>query len=214
MPILSEGRIVLGSLAAFTFWLFVGLPLLKARDQMDFGTVPQWLTFIAQGLTFAGVVVGFCFTARQLRHYQRVRETENVISISDSTVAHNTRFPGQREALNAVQMIEGLNIPASGSDTYWATREVHLSHINLVWRVWELAGRPGRGETINPRQDGWERFAREIITKKLRGAAQAVNDGGTAAADLAGSDLWSGLQRYEAYLSKFVRWLDGLDRPG
>jgi hypothetical protein len=205
MPIFSEGRLVLGGLAAFTFWLFVGLPLLEARDQMDLGTVPQWLTFV-------GVVIGFCFTAGQLRHNQHVRETENFLKISDSTTAHNVRFPGQSEALKAVQMLEGLNVPASGSDTYWATREVHLSHINLVWRVWELAGQPGRGEAINSRFDGWERFAREIITKKLRSSAQAVDNGASAPADLAGSDLWSGLQRYEAYPTKFVQWLDGLDR--
>ena len=84
--------------------------------------------------------------------------------------------------------------------------------MHLVWRVWELADQPGRGETMNSRFDGWERFAREIITKKLRNSAQAVKNGGTDAADLAASDLWCGLRSYEAFPTKFVEWLDGLDR--
>jgi len=149
-------------------------------------------------------MVGFRVTYLQLRHNQ-------LVSVSDSTIAHNADFLKQPEALKAIQMLEGLKVPASGFEAYWATRGVHLSHANLVWRVWELAGRPGRGETMNSRFDGWERFAREIITKKLRASVQAVESGGTKPEDLAASDLWSALRSYEAFPTKFVDWLEGLD---
>jgi hypothetical protein len=208
MPIFSEGRIVLGSLAAVAFWLFVGLPLLEARDQMNCDTVPQWLGTLPQWLIFAGVVVAYF----QLRHYEHVRETENFLSVSDSTIAHNARFLEGSEARKVVEMLEGLNVPASepASKTYWATRGVHFSHMHLVWRVWELAGQPGRGQPMEGRYDGWERFAREIIAKKLRGSDQAVESGGTKPEDLAASDLWRSLHSYEAFPTKFVEWLDGL----
>ena len=135
-------------------------------------------------------------------------------------IAYHAQFLEKVPARNAVQMLEGLNVPASKSDaaTYWATRGVHLSHINLIWRIWELAGRPGRGEAISPRYDGWERFAREMITKKLRGAARAVNlsrikNDAISAEDFAGSDIWSALSTYEVVPTRFVKWLDGLDEP-
>lgn len=210
----SEERIVLGGLAAFTFWLLVGLPLLEARDQMEFGTVPQWLTFIAQSLTFIGVVIGFCITARQLQHNRQVRETENLINVSDSTIAHDAHFLAQPSSLKAIELLEGLHVPSSKPDaeTYWAFRGVHLSHLELICRVWQLDGGPERGKSMKVRSDGWERFAREIVTKKLRASAQAVKNGGTAPADLAASDLWLGLQTYETFPTKFVQWLDGLDQ--
>jgi hypothetical protein len=214
MPIFSEGRVVLGSLAALTFWLFIGLPLLKARDQMDLGTVPQWLTFISQLLTFVGVVVGFYITARQLQHNRHVREMENLISVSDSTIAHDARFLERPLSLKAVELLEGLNMPDSESDakTYWAFRGVHLSHLELICRVWQLDGAPECGKAMSAKLDGWERFAREIVTKKLRASAREVKNGGTAPADLAASDLWFGLHTYECFPTKFVQWLDGLDQ--
>jgi hypothetical protein len=148
-----------------------------------------------------------------LRHNQSVRETENILSVLDSTIAHNAHFREKAPALKAIQMLEGLNVPVSEPDagTYWATRGVLASHINLIWRVWELAKRPGRGEAISPRYDGWERFAREIVAKKLRSSARAVKNGGRSPEDLAASDIWSGLSTYEVVPTKFVQWLDGLD---
>lgn len=177
---------------------------------LDLGTIPQWLTFFAAFLTFIGVVIGFTFTFRQLRHNQHVRQTENILSVSGSTIDHNTSSLEHPEALAVIQKLEGLNVPAAGFKPYWTARGVHLSHINLACRVWELAGQPGHGEPMNSRFDGWERFSREVIAKKLRGCALAVRAGGTDPADLAGSDLWLGLHTYEVYPTKFTDWLDGL----
>ena len=135
-------------------------------------------------------------------------------------IAYHAQFLEKVPVRNAVQRLEGLNVPASKSDaaTYWATRGVHLSNINLIWRIWELAGRPGRGKAISPRYDGWERFARGMVTKKLRGAARAVNlsrvkNDAVSAEDFAGSDVWSALSTYEVVPTRFVQWLDGLDEP-
>ena len=89
---------------------------------------------------------------------------------------------------------------------------MHLGHINLVWRVWELFGRPEHGVRLDDRFDGWERFAREIIMKKLRGSATAVKNGEKSAEHLAASDIWHGLNTYECTPIKFVRWLDNLDK--
>jgi hypothetical protein len=184
---------------------------LRAVCRIDWGSVPQWLTFV-------GVAVGFIFTYLQLRRNQSLRQTENILRVSDRMVAYNAHFLEKLPLRNAVQTLEGLNVPASKSEAtaYWAARGVHLSDINLIWRIWELAGRPGRGKAISPRYDGWERFAREMVTKKLRGAARAVNlsrvkNDAISAEDLAGSDVWSSLSTYEVLPTKFVQWLDGLD---
>jgi hypothetical protein len=170
---------------------------------MDLGTIPQWLTF-------AAAVVGFRFTARQLKHNQSVRETESVLSILNSTIAHNT---SQAPALAAIQKLENLNVPNSESEAkrYWAMRDLHLSHINLIWHVWELAERPGPGERINERYDGWERFACKIIKNNLLASVEAVQSGGTAPEDLAASDLWFGMRTYEVFPTRFADWLVGLD---
>ena len=179
----------------------------RAACQIDLGTVPQWLTFV-------GVVVGFVLTYLQLRHIQSVRQTENIFRVC------NSHFLEKPSAHNAVQLLQELKVPAPEPEAarYWATRGVHLSHINLIWRIWELAGRPGRGKAISPRYDGWERFAREMVTKKLRGAARAVNlsrvkNDAISAEDFAGSDVWSALSTYEVVPTRFVQWLDGLDEP-
>ena len=187
--------------------------ILRSAGQYDWGTIPQWLAFASSFLTFIAVVVGFLFTRRQLKHNQFVRETENILSVSDSTIVHNAHFGEKALALKAIEMLEGLNVPANEPDAamYFATRAVLMSHLNLIWRVWELAKRPGRGEAIDPRYDGWERFAREIVMKKLRGAVMAVKNGGTSPDDLAASDIWSGLSKYEIVPTKFVKWLDGLE---
>lgn len=186
---------------------------LRAGCGVDWGSVPQWLTFV-------GVAVGFIFTYLELRRSQSLRQTENIIRASDNMIAYHAQFLEKVPVRNAVQRLEGLNVPASKSDaaTYWATRGVHLSNINLIWRIWELAGRPGRGKAISPRYDGWERFAREMVTKKLRGAARAVNlsrvkNDAVSAEDFAGSDVWSALSTYEVVPTRFVQWLDGLDEP-
>jgi hypothetical protein len=178
---------------------------------MDWGSVPQWLTFV-------GVAVGFIFTYLQLRRNQSLRQTENILRVSDRMIAYNAHFLEKLPLRNAVQMLEGLNVPTSKSEaaTYWAARGVHLGHMNLIWRIWELAGRPGRGKALSPRYDGWERFAREMVTKKLRGAARAVNlsrvkNDAISPENLAGSDVWSALSTYEVVPTKFVQWLDGLD---
>jgi hypothetical protein len=97
------------------------------------------------------------------------------------------------------------------AEKYWGVRGVHLSHLNMVWCVWELGGRPTSGKSIDPRFDGWEIFAREILVKKLRASAAAVKNGGKSVHDLAASDLWHGLSTYESVPRKFVDWLNDLD---
>jgi hypothetical protein len=151
--------------------------IFQAACKIEWGTVPQWLTFI-------GVAVGFYIAVKQLQHHRSVRETENIIRVSDSTVAHNSYFRENALAAKAVQMLEGLNVPESDSAAarYWATREVHFSHLNLIWRVWELGGRPGHGKAITlGMTDG----------KDLRARSSRKN----CAAPLARSKLAEGLPR-------------------
>lgn len=171
--------------------------------QINWGTVPQWLTAVA-------VFVGLWYTARQLRHYRSVREIENILSISDSTIAHNATFLASPNSLRTIQILEKLNVPTSSdeADMYWAARHVHINHLNLAWRVWELAGRCGK--TMSSKYDGWERFARDIIAKKLIASHRAVENGVSSPEDLAASDLWSGLNTYESTPSEFVKWLSSI----
>jgi hypothetical protein len=189
------------------------IEIFRTACQNDCGTVPQWLMFFTSCLTFIAVVFGFYFTRKQLQHARSVRETENILSILESLLGHNAKFKKDDPALKAIQEIEGLNVPASERDAemYWATRHVHVSHINLIWRAWELAGRPRRGEPINARYDGWERFAREVVMKNLRESARKVKNDEGSPADVAASDVWHGLNTYEVLPTKFVQWLDGLD---
>jgi hypothetical protein len=114
-------------LITITWWYAMNTAqTLQVASQLDWGTVPQWLTFI-------GVVVGFAGTIAQLRHQRSVRETENILNILESTAAHNVYFKDNGEAARAVQVLEGLSAPASEPEarTYWATRDVHYGHLSV-----------------------------------------------------------------------------------
>jgi hypothetical protein len=47
-------------------------------------------------------------------------------------------------------------------DKYWAARMLHLSHINLLWHVWELEDRP---TTLTQKHSGWDRFAKKVAVE-------------------------------------------------
>lgn len=174
----TEDCVVLGGLAAFACWLFAGLPLLERWDQMKWaewmGNIPQWLTFLTAGAGFYFAYRQLENAVSQLRDQRVVRETENFLAIAESSIAHNAEFLKEDLRKNAIQMLEGLNVPPDASGEYWHFRVVHLGHVNMVLRAWELGGRPASGDRMNERFDGWERFAREIVMKKLRASQMAV----------------------------------------
>ena len=173
--------------------------------QLDWGNVPQW------GTLFVAMTVAV-FAFKELRHNRVVRLSENIINISSSTNDHNKRFVGDRLALKVVGQLEGLSVPkdSRGAKLYWTVRGIHLSHINLIWRVWELADRPTKGTHLNPNFNGWERFAREMLVKKLCESFEAVRNRNKSPTVLAESDLWFGLKTYEVVPTDFFEWLSGL----
>ena len=167
---------------------------------------------IAQFATAAALGWGLFHTASQVRLYRRAREAEDRTRISERTINHNKLVLDDKRARSAVAYLEGLNAPTdeAEADIYWAFRGVHLSHLNLIWQVWELAGTPGEGEKLNPGYEGWQRFAREIVAKKLRAAAHVTGEDANKLENKAGADLWNGMSKYEAVPPKFFLWLKSL----
>ncbi len=161
----------------------------------------------------AGVfALGFFLTIMQLSLNRRSRDTEDRISISQSNLDHNTLILKDKRARSVVASLEGLNVPKDKDeeDSYWTYRGVHLSHINLIWRVWELGGQPKRGKDLYRYYNGWQRFAQKIVAKKLKAAADAVASGEKEPQHLAGADIWKGLSDYESIPVKLTDWLGWL----
>ena len=167
---------------------------------------------IAQFCTAGVLAVGLVYTIKQVTHLKRVHNDENRITISERTIHHNKSFRREPLARLVVASLLGLNAPIDEKEAalYWAFREVHQSHVNLIWQVWELAGTPGKGENLKPGYEGWQRFAREIVAKKLRAAALAVGEDKNKPENKAGADWWKGLSEYEVTPPRLFEWLQWL----
>jgi len=179
--------------------------IVPMASQIDWRAVAQ---FVTAGVLFLGLI----YTALQVRLLRRTRDTEDRITISQRTIDHNSLVLKDDGTRAAVALLENLHVPNDkpDSDLYWAVRGVHLSHINLIWQVWQLAGSPGAGEDLKNGNEGWQRFAREIVANKLRAAHKDRDSESATPADKAGGDLWEGLSKYEVVPPRFVAWLDSL----
>ncbi len=168
-------------------------------------------TAIAVLLNAIVFAVGFSLALKEFRLNRRSRDAEDRISISQNTFSHNELVVKDKLARSVVATLEGLNVPQDDEDEliYWKYRAVHLSHINLIWRVWDLGGRPGAGKGFEKDLDfdGWQRFAQKIVARKLKAAADAVNSGSSTPELLAGADVWKGLAEYESPPKKLADWL-------
>jgi hypothetical protein len=118
-------------------------------------------------------------------------------------------------------LLEGLNVPTNEdqANEYWTYRGVHLSHINLVWQVWEIGRIHGKGRKLEQCYAGWERFAKKIIATPLYNASLATGTDAEKPEIKAGADLWkgmssidirNGMSNYEAVHPKFFDWLKSL----
>jgi hypothetical protein len=170
------------------------------------------LRTIAQLVTAAALAGGLIYTAIQVSLRRRERNDENRTTISERTINHNKLILDDKRVRSVVASLEGLNVPAdeAGADLYWAFRGVHLSHLNLIWQVWEIAGTPGKGKNLKLGYEGWQRFAQEIVAKKLRAAALAIGADKNKPENKAGADLWNGMSKYETAPPKLFLWLQWL----
>ena len=179
--------------------------------QLDWSALAQWGQV-------AVLSIGFVWTGLQLRQARLDRNIRSKIIIQQRTLDHNSPIGDSPLLRWAVQFCEGLKVPgpvpatvsnATPEEKYWAVRNVHLSHLNLVAQVWELAGQPKEGVTLEGYR-GWERFATKVVIETLRASTVAVEGGDTSPENLAGADLYKGLSEYESASPEFVAWLNGL----
>ena len=107
-----KGKPTMGTVEAF-----------RAASQIDLGTVLNGSRCGGSGR--------LRLTYLQWRHIQSVRQTENIFRVC------NSDFLEKPSAHNAVQLLQELKVPALEPEAarYSATRGVHLSHINLIWRI-------------------------------------------------------------------------------
>lgn len=159
----------------------------------------------------------------QLRIMEKDGKHRDAAGIIERIMQHNWEIIKDKKMKEAVRAFEGLNVPNCDeqSDLYWATRAVHLSHINLLWQIWELSGRPKPKETFpefleklrtaeyykksqNEYTD-WNRFAKLTVEELA-----SVPGDRPQAYSAAVRDLWKGLHTYELAPKGFIEWLDSL----
>ena len=156
------------------------------------------------------------FTFFQLRRAQKDRHHANVAAINERVMSHNALILADPDKCALVAAVEGLKVPEGQASAYWAARAVHLGHVNLLSQVWELSGRPKPGRHLLKEFGGWETFARDIVARSMAEASAKVAGQATAAtaAELAASDLWTGISTYEVTGQAFNSWLCSLsDSP-
>ena len=167
---------------------------------------------VAQFVTALVLAFGIYFAWKQLCISKLARDAEARISIAQRTIQHNDLIMNNLKARDAIAALEGLSIMENDEqkELYWAYRLVHLSHVNLIWQVWELGGRPLKGKNLNLHFDGWQRFAKEIVAKKLQAAFFCTELEAEKPENRAGADIWSGMDTYEVIPEQFVVWFKEL----
>jgi len=132
---------------------------------------------------------------------RKAADHQRIVAMIERTTEHNWRAAEDQHRLDAIATFEGLSVPATDDEKkkYWASRLVHLSHLNLLWQAWELSGR----KDLPPGLNGWNRFA-GVFARKLKLYQEEEPD------DLALRDLRKAIQPqngYEVVPSEFVEWL-------
>lgn len=148
------------------------------------------------------LIIGTLLVAWQLKQANEHKQMDNFVAIIERTAEHNWHILENEEMRKVVEESENLSFLQEPKlrERYWAARAVHLSHINLLWHVWELEGRPSE---LSEHQAGWTRFAEVIVSQMSRAEA---HPNGTPSS-WAAHDLWKGLQEYEVHPPEFVAWL-------
>lgn len=152
------------------------------------------------GLLFIGTLL----VAWQLKQANEHKEMDNFVAIIERTSEHNWQIVNDDSALQFVERAEDLSVRGKDKktrDEYWAARAVHLSHLNLLWQVWELEGRP---KYLSDHNAGWTRFAQKIVVQMSN--AEAPPKG--TPSDWAAYDIWKGLHSYEVHPPEFIAWLE------
>lgn len=147
--------------------------------------------------------MGTLLVAWQLKQANEHKEMDNFVAIIERTSDHNWQLINNAGALPFIEKSEGLFVYGKEEfrKEYWAARAVHLSHLNLLWQVWELEGRPTQ---LSEHNAGWTRFAQKIVGQMSK--AEAPPKG--TPSEWASYDIWSGLHSYEVHPPEFVAWLE------
>mgnify|MGYP001571696563 CR=1 FL=1 len=141
----------------------------------------------------------------QLKQAADDRKQENFVAYIARTAEHNWQIINDSTRQLVVE--ESLNLfirnrfDEEEKQKYWASRSVQLSHIYLLWHVWELEIK--NSKETNSSVDGWVRFA-GLITCKLSHSRKPPHGDPFEWAEY---DLWQGLQSYETHPKEFITWL-------
>lgn len=173
---------------------------------VDMSTVKRRAVAVAKHVEVGMVILGTFLVAWQLKQANEHREMENSTAIIERTQEHNWSIVDNELRRSVVEVSERLYVAGQSKEIkneYWAARAVHLSHLNLLWHVWELEGRPSE---LSEHHAGWTRFAKAIMVQ----ISQAPAPPRGSPAEWAAYDLWKGLKSYEVYPPEFVEWLERL----
>lgn len=138
------------------------------------------LASLAPLLTAGLVIAGFL----SLRRITRSSRQSLILGLYGRTMEHNNTIVADKYQRAAIDVFHGLesNNPTLRSnrtsleaqengyyELYWATRAVHLSHLFLIYQVWNLADESR--SKFEKRYYGWAVFAQKIL-KELHGQSE------------------------------------------
>lgn len=173
--------------------------------------IPSILATIAPGIAIVSqtaVVIGVAIALVQLSHLKKNRKSANFIALISSVHSHNRQIAEKDIRQYVVDMFLGLSVNTpelafNDRELYWATRIVHLSHLNILAQMFVLSesNLMLRSEFLQ-----WQEFAAMLVAD-LRGVTnrplpKPYRD--------ACSDLWKGIGSHEQLPTPFRLWLQKL----
>ncbi len=157
---------------------------------------------MGQLLTVILLAVGGLFGVSQFHERDLERERANLVAIMARAADHNWHIIDSKHRREVVEQTLSLSIKDRSpleKEKYWAARAVHLSHLNILYQVWELAD---RSKNLGPKDEGWARFASRIA-KNLQDCRKPFEG---EPSEWAGYDLWRS-RKEGAFPESFIDWL-------
>lgn len=157
-------------------------------------------------------LVGAIFTAVQLIISNRSSSNARMNAIYSNIMNHNEgvyKDKYKRLVVDQFRLLSTIQYTPKDEvdkrNLYWATRSVHLNHLNLLVQVWLLAGHP---RTMGKEFKNWEKFASDVV-KDLRGDNLASKPDWYREAC---KELWLVVYNREGYPPGFISWLERVSK--
>lgn len=223
----KESRLLaIGMLAlVMIIWLatpFLVMAILKKPllELGQFGDIYGSVNALFSGLAFVGIVIAIYLQQQELDKTQAAlfrsleqakedRRQESHLALLERLNENNWHYAADEARLLAIEIFYQYKVPRpeegiTDRRLYWATRLLHIGHINMLEQAWTVSRTGSREEFSN-----WERLARILISHLKDCGDDAI--GRPEPYRQACRDIWREFHSMSRAQADFIKWLSSLD---